>query len=204
MKLCLLPAATIFACAAMVSPVVLSATSDDPAKMPAGTYVMDSTHAFVIGKVSHFGLSTYVFRFDKFDANYSYDPATPDTAKLSVSIDVNSLNTGSDKANKEFADDFMGAKKTPVATFVSKTITHTGNKAVVIGDFTLNGVTKPVTLDVTFNGYGPLGPMGMLGTKAGFTASGVVKRSEFDLNKYLPAVGDDVAIEVNAEFVAKK
>ena len=180
------------------------ALSDDPTTMAAGSYAIDSTHAFVIGKVNHFGLSNYTFRFDKFDANYSYDPAAPDAAKLSVSIDINSLNTGDEKTNKEFANDFMGAKQTPIAIFVSKSVTHTGNKAVVIGDLTLNGVTKPVTLDVTFNGYGSIGPMGLFGTKAGFTATTTVKRSQFDLTKYLPAVGDDVTIEVNAEFALKK
>ena len=65
-------------------------------------------------------------------------------------------------------------------------------------------MTKAVTMDVTFNGYGPIGRMGMLGTKAGFTATGVVKRSAFGLSKYIPAVDDEVTIEVNAEFSVKK
>ena len=191
------------ACVLIAAPFSAMAVSSDRAEMPANTYVLEPSHASVIGKVSHFGLSMYRFRFDKFEATYVYDPAKPDAAQLSVSIDVNSLNTGTEKTNNEFARDFMGAEKSPVATFVSHSITYSANTAVVVGDLTLNGVTKVASLNVTFNGYGPLGPMGVLGTKAGFTASLVVKRSEFGLTKYLPSVGDDVSFDIDAEFVAK-
>ena len=196
-------ASLVFACSLAGAPFSALAVTTDPAEMPANTYVLEPSHASVIGKVSHFGISMYRFRFDKFDASYVYDPAKPDAAQLSVSIDVNSLNTGTEKTNKEFANDFMGATKTPVATFVSRSITRTGNAAAVLGDLTLNGITKPATLNVVFNGYGALGPMGVLGIKAGFSATLAVKRSEFELTKYLPAVGDDVSFDIDVEFVAK-
>ncbi len=196
-------ASLVCACALAAVPFSALAVSTDAAEMPANTYVLEPSHASVIGKVSHFGLSLYRFRFDKFDATYAYDPAKPEAAQLSVSVDVNSLNTGTEKTNKEFANDFMGAARTPVATFVSRSITRSDNTAVVIGDLTLNGLTKPATLNVVFNGYGALGPMGVLGTKAGFSATLVVKRSEFELTKYLPAVGDEVSFDIDVEFVAK-
>ncbi len=196
-------ASLVFACSLAATPFSALAVSTDPAEMPANTYVLEPSHASVIGKVSHFGMSMYRFRFDKFDATYVYNPAKPEAAQLSVNIDVNSLNTGTEKTNKEFANDFMGAGNTPVATFVSRSITRTGSNAVVVGDLTLNGITKPATLNVVFNGYGALGPMGVLGTKAGFAATLVVKRSEFELTKYLPAVGDDVSFDIDVEFVAK-
>jgi polyisoprenoid-binding protein YceI len=179
----------------------LAAAEDDPASMPAGTYVLDPHHASVIGSVSHFGRSTYVFRFD---ASYSYDPTAPDAAAINVNIDVNSLDTGWDKADKEFAQDFAGAAKTPVATFVSTHIDHSGASGTVTGDFTLNGVTKPLSFNVMFNGHGPLGPMGIMGKKAGFTATGTIKRSDFGLSRYVPMVGDLVTLQINAEFVPKK
>jgi len=198
-------ASTAFALALLAAPLpVMAAADTGPAAMPAGVYVIDPHHASLIGSVSHFGRSTYVFRFDKFDASYDYDPAAPDAARLTVSIDVNSLDTGWDTADKEFSREFAGAAKTPVATFVSTSISHTGAAGVVTGDLTLNGVTRPVSLAVTFNGYGPLGPMGILGKKAGFSATGVVKRSDFGLTKYVPAVGDDITLQINAEFVPKK
>jgi polyisoprenoid-binding protein YceI len=197
-------AAAVFALAVLAAPLSVAAGDSDLASMLAGTYVIDPHHASLIGSVSHFGRSIYVFRFDKFDASYDYDPAAPDAAKLTVSIDVNSLDTGWDKADKQFSRDFAGAARTPVARFVSTSIIHNGSSGTVTGDLTLNGVTKPVSLAVTFNGYGPLGPLGVLGKKAGFSATGTVRRSDFGLAKDLPMVGDDVSLQINAEFVARK
>jgi len=142
-------ATTAFALALLAAPLAVTAADSGPAGMPAGTYSIDPHHASSIGSVSHFGRSTYVFRFDKFDASYDYDPEAPDAAKLTVSIDVNSLDTGWDTADKEFSRDFAGGGKTPVARFVSTTVTHSGSSGVVTGDLTLNGVTKPVSLAVT-------------------------------------------------------
>jgi polyisoprenoid-binding protein YceI len=197
-------AATAVALALLAAPLSVAAADTGPASMTAGTYVIDPHHASLIASVSHLGRSTYVFRFDKFDASYDYDPAAPDAAKLTVSIDVNSLDTGWDQADKQFSRDFAGAARTPVARFVSTSITHSGNSGTVTGDLTLNGVTKPVSLAVTFNGYGPLGPMGVLGKKAGFSATGTIKRSDFGLTKDLPMVGDEISLQINAEFAPKK
>jgi polyisoprenoid-binding protein YceI len=186
------------------APIPLTAADSDPASMPAGTYVIDPYHASLICSVSHFGRSTYVFRFNKIDASYDYDPAAPGAAKLTASINVNSLDTGWDKLDKKFSRDFAGAANTPIARFVSTTISHSGATGVVTGDLTLNGVTKPASLAVTFNGYGPLGPMGLLGKKAGFSATGTVKRSDFGLKKHQGMVGDNVSLQIDAEFVAKR
>lgn len=185
---------------ALPHPSVAADANADPAAMPAGSYVIDPHHASLLGSVSHFGRSTYVFRFDRVDARYDYDPAAPDAAKITVNVDVNSLNTGWDKADRDFARDFMGAAKTPMATFVSTRIEHTGPTGTVTGDLTLNGVTKPLTLNVTFLGYGPLGPMGVMGRKAGFAAKGVINRSDYGLDKFIPMVGDAVTLEFNGEF----
>lgn len=194
-----------FAAAALVmglaaAPLSALAASADPAAMAAGTYEIEKTHAAVIGKVSHLGLSTYVFRFDRFDASFDYNPKAPAATVVKFSVDTTSLNTGFDRADKEFPVKFMGSEKQPLVTFVSKSIAYTGNKGKMTGDFTMNGVTKPVVLDVTFVGYETTGP---LANKAGFSASTVIKRSEFGLTQYLPAVGDDITIQVDAEFKKK-
>ncbi|MDB5452582.1 MAG: hypothetical protein JWO33_1160 [Caulobacteraceae bacterium] len=182
------------------APMSALAASSDPAAMPAGVYEIEKHHASVTGKVSHLGLSTYVFRFDRFDASYTYDPKAPAASKLTVSVDATSLNTGFDRADKEFPVEFLGADKQPLITFVSTAISYTGNKGKVTGGLTMNGVTKPAVLDVTFVGYESAGP---LANKAGFAASTIVKRSEFGLTKYAGAVGDDITIEINAEFKKK-
>lgn len=174
-----------------------AAPNTDPAAMPAGTYVLDKTHASVTGKVQHFGFSAYTFRFNTIDASFTYDPKSPETSKLEVTIDANSLSTGFDKADKAFPAEFLGADKSPKVTFVSKSIKRTGAKGTVTGDLTLGGVTKPVTLNVTYNGFGAtMGPA----NRAGFSATTVVKRSDFGLNKYVPSVGDNVALDIEVEF----
>ncbi|WP_269715541.1 YceI family protein [Caulobacter sp. NIBR2454] len=186
-----------FAFALAASPLAYAA-STNPAEMPAGTYALDKTHASITAQIDHFGFSGYTFRFDKFDASYSYDPAKPDASVLKVTVDVNSLSTGYDKADAAFPAEFLAADKHPTATFVSKSIQRgAGNKGVVTGDLTLAGVTKPVKLDVTFNGSGK----DMFGAiRSGFSASTVIKRTEFGSTKYAPALGDEVKLVMDVEF----
>jgi polyisoprenoid-binding protein YceI len=105
---------------------------------------------------------------------------------------------------------FFDAAKFPAITFKSTKVAVTGkNSAKVTGDFTLHGVTKPVTLDVTFNGGYPPGAMDPGGARVGFSAHGVVKRSAFGMGYGVPAagstmgVGDDVEVMIETEFSSK-
>ena len=81
------------AAALLTAPAAYAAPSTDPAKMPAGHYVLDKTHASLTAKLKHMGLSNYTLRFTKLDADYTYDPAQPAAAKLSVTVDPASLDT---------------------------------------------------------------------------------------------------------------
>ncbi|UAL09505.1 YceI family protein [Caulobacter segnis] len=189
-------AVTAFALLAL-SPLAASAAPDtDPAKMPAGRYEVDKTHASITGRVLHQGYSFFTFRFARFDAAFDYDPAAPDKSALKVSIDTTSFDSGYDKADAEFPKEFLGADKFPAATFVSNGLIRQGDKGVLSGDLTLNGVTKPIKLDVVFHGSGASGG----GTRAGFSATGVIKRSEFGSTRLLPMIGDDVALTIEIEF----
>lgn len=184
-----------------VTPVALAAPNPDPAAMPAGSYVLEKTHASVTARVLHHGYSFYTFRFDKFDASYDYDPKSPESAKVKVTVDTKSMNTGLAKADKEFPVEFLKADQFPTATFVSKSIKHNGGgKGTMTGDLTLAGVTKPVTLDVNFLGFGK----DMFGLqRAGFSAKTVIKRTEFGSTLYAPAIGDDVELAIEVEFIKK-
>jgi polyisoprenoid-binding protein YceI len=181
--------------------VALAAPNPDPAAMPAGSYVLEKTHASVTARVLHHGYSFYTFRFDKFDASYDYDPKSPESAKVKVTVDTKSMNTGLAKADKEFPVEFLKADQFPTATFVSKSIKHNGGgKGTMTGDLTLAGVTKPVTLDVNFLGFGK----DMFGLqRAGFSAKTVIKRTEFGSTLYAPAIGDDVELAIEVEFIKK-
>ncbi|MFO1374028.1 MAG: YceI family protein [Agitococcus sp.] len=185
----------------MTGAVAYAAPDANPANMPAGSYVLEKTHASINAKVMHHGYAFYHFRFDKFDASYDYDPKNPTASKVVVTVDTKSMNTGYAKADEKFPVEFLAADKHPTATFKSNKITITqGNKGTMAGDLTLGGVTKPVTLDVVFNGAGK----DMWGAmRSGFSATTTIKRSEFGLTKYVPAIGDEVALAIEVEFVKK-
>lgn len=192
-------ASALLAASLFTAPTVFAAGPDtSPANLPAGSYAVDKTHASITGHVLHMGLSMYTFRFDRFDAGYSYDPKAPTASKVQVTVDTKSMNTGFAKADEEFPVEFLAADKFPKATFTSTRIVDKGNgTGTMTGDLTLGGVTKPVTLDVTYRGT----TKGMRGeTRAGFSAKTVVKRSEFGLTKYIPMIGDEVALDIEIEF----
>lgn len=189
------------ATALFTSSVAMAAPDNSPANMPAGQYVLEKTHASINAKVMHQGYAFYHFRFDKFDASYDFDPKNPTASKVVVTVDTKSMNTGYAKADEKFPVEFLAADKHPTATFKSTAINVIeGNKGTMTGDLTLGGVTKPVTLDVTFNGAGK----DMMGAmRSGFSASTTIKRSEFGLTKYVPVIGDDVTLAIEVEFVKK-
>jgi polyisoprenoid-binding protein YceI len=124
-----------------------------PLTAKAGTYAIDPDHTQVIFAIRHEGLSTFYGRFSKIAGGLTFDPASPQTSALTVTIDMTGIETHVDALDKELRDDVFDAKKSPTATFVSTGITKTGdNTGTVTGNLTLNGITKAVTLNVTFNG----------------------------------------------------
>ena len=186
----------------MTAPMASAAPSVDPADMPAGTYAVDKTHASLIARVKHMGLAAYTVRFTGFEASYRWDPQSPQTARVEAVFQAASLDTGEPKFNGEFAEKFLDARDNPTIRFVSTSIVQTSpGKGTMTGDLTLRGVTKPVTLDVTFDGF----RSGIGGQRSGFSAKGVIKRSEFGstflLNPPLAMVGDEVELILELEFV---
>lgn len=196
-------AAAVLALVLVSAPMAATAApSVNPAEMPAGTYGLDKTHASLLAKVNHLGFSAYTVRFDVKDATYSWDPKSPQTAQVTAVIDAKSFNTGFPGHDPKLANEFIAADQHPEIKFVSTSIQQgEGNKGKMVGDLTLRGVTKPVTLDVTYNGYGEV----MGAKRSGFSASATIKRSDFGsdfLNK--PGmIGDDIDIVLELEFTKK-
>jgi polyisoprenoid-binding protein YceI len=173
--------------------------SPDPAAAPAGHYVIDRRHAAVSARVRHMGLSLYTMRFDQFDASYDYDPSHPLASRVTVTVDARSLDTGNEAVSKQFADEFLDAGRRPLITFKATDIETTGlGRGHVTGDLTLRGLTRPVTLDVTYDGTASnlIG-----GRRMGFSATTTVRRSDFGSKAWQGAVGDDVQVMIEAEFV---
>jgi len=184
------------------------------ADVPAGTYALEKTHASVNFRVSHMGMSRYTARFTKMEAQLVLDPKNPAAAKLSATIDPKSVETDFPLPAPDFdavlaGPEWLDAGKYPEIKFVSSSVTLTSpNTAKVTGDLTFHGVTKPVTLDVTFNGgYAQLPmPGAPKAAHIGFSAETKIKRSEFGMTAYIPkpgstiGIGDEVEIMIEAEF----
>ena len=177
---------------------VQAAVSTDPAVMPAGTWENDPSHTSVTARVRHMGVSNYVVRFNAVEARLTYDPARPEESQVTATIQAASLDVGADYGRR-FADQFLDASHNPAITFVATGLHRTGtNTGTMTGNLTLRGVTRPATFDVTFVGVGPgLIP---LTTRAGFTAVGTIRRSEFGSGFLQNIVGDDVTITIEVEF----
>lgn len=197
-KLCVAVILSLFltGCASLITPNL----SAEPEALRAGQYRLDKDHATLLFKINHMGLSTYVGRFNSFDASLDFDADNPQAARVSAVIDVNSLDVN----NPPFAETLIGpgwfdASGFPQAKFESTTITLTGDTTgQMTGTLTLKGVTHPITFDVGFVG----GAENMLSGKytVGFSATGTFKRSDFGVSKFLGVVGDDVTLEIHAEF----
>lgn len=177
--------------------------------IPSGAYTTDKAHSSLIVRLNHLSYSHFTARFEKWDAQLQLDPAHPEAATLTVNIDPRSI--ASDNPPAGFIDimrghDFLDAAHFNAITFHSTGIERTGpNSARITGDLTLHGVTKPISLDATFNGgYGgmQLDPH----ARIGFSAHGTFKRSDFDMGYGVPppgsnmGVGDEVEIIVETEM----
>lgn len=177
--------------------------SQDPTQTPAGDYVVDKAHASVIAKVSHLGFSSYPVRFKVAEGSFAFDPANWTATRATIVVDPTSIDTGDEAFDRTLAGPgWFNAAKFPQITFVTTALQGGADgKGSVSGDLTLLGVTRPVTLDVVFHGFGP-GMMGS-GTRLGFSGTGRIKRSEFGLTNVSQYVGDDVELSVEAEFYKK-
>ena len=179
---------------------------------PPGEYKLDNTHASVTFRVNHLGLSRYTARFTDIAGKLNFDPANPAAMSVEATVDPNSLETDFPLDEPDFDAELTGpqwldAGQFPTITFKSTKVEPTGaNTAKVTGDFTLHGVTRPLTLDVTFNGGYAAGGMDPSGARIGFSAKGEIKRSEFGIAYGVPAAGtnfgvsDAVEIIIEAEF----
>lgn len=185
-------------------PAAANPVSQDPAQVPAGHYELDSRHASLTLKIAHMGgFSRFTMRFDKLEGAFDYDPATYEQARATITIDPKSIHTGVPGFDGEIAGPhYFNAEKYPQITFVTTGIAPEAEGAgKVTGDLTFLGVTKPVTLDVTFNGVGP-GLLGA-GTRLGFSGTGQINRSDFGLTTAKAFAGDTVSLDLEIEFVKK-
>jgi polyisoprenoid-binding protein YceI len=207
----------------MFRPIILAgvlipqmAFAQDLPPPPAGTYYIDRGHTRILFQVSHLGLSNYTAMFTEYEATLTFDPDNPSAMTLTATIDAGSVETHYPDPALDFnaviaGPEFLDTAKFSAITFTSTAVTPTGdNTADVTGDLTLHGVTKPVTLQVSYGGgYGQT-DFDPGGARIGFSATGELMRSEFGISYGVPAPGttfgvsDAVGIIIEAEFTSNK
>ncbi len=172
----------------------------DPAKVPGGTYMVDPFHTQVLFSVLHMGFTNYYGNFSGVTGSLSVVPKKPSAMAVTISVPVSSVSTTVPKLTDELKGaDWLDAAHYPTMVFRSETVTSTGpNSADVAGTLTLHGITKPLVLHATFVGAG----VNLLDHKetVGFQLSGTVRRSEFNVSKYVPLVSDEVPLTIAAAF----
>jgi polyisoprenoid-binding protein YceI len=181
-----------------LSALALALSLSSPAWASPETYILDGNHTLPQFSYNHFGYSTQLSRFDKATGTIVIDPQAK-TGSVDVTVDTTSVNTGSALFNEHIqGKDFLDTAHFPTATFKSSQLKFDGDKLVAVdGTLTLKGISKPVTLTVTsFHCM----PHPILKKNAcGANASTVVKRTDFDMGKYAPHVGDEVTITLPVE-----
>jgi polyisoprenoid-binding protein YceI len=184
------------ACGQLIKPQVKTGLT----QLEKGSYQLDKTHVTVLFKINHMGLSTFVGRFNKVDASLEFDPKNIAGAKLSAVIDVTSIDVNNPDLEQTLRGrSWFDVEKYPQAFFKTTVVRIVDeNSAVFTGDLTLRGVTAPIDLTVHFNG----GANNMLTGfyTLGFSATSQFKRSMFAMDYLIPAIGDQIDLEVFAEF----
>ncbi|MCH4268539.1 MAG: YceI family protein [Brevundimonas sp.] len=181
--------------------VAQAALTRVPSEVQSGDYKLDPEHGKITWSVDHLGFSTYVGQFVNVQAELKLDPANPSASTLTATIPLTDVASNSDGLNRHLQTaDFFDTANHPVATFRSTRIVvdpDDRDEATVHGDLTLHGVTRPVVMEVEFNQAGPTRG----GYKAGFDGEATIKRSDFGITFGLPALGDEVKLHIEGEFV---
>lgn len=168
----------------------------------AADYMIDTkgAHASVNFKVSHLGYSFIKGRFNKFDGEFSYDPANVAASKVMVNVDTTSLDSNHAERDKHIrSSDFIDTSKYSTATFTSTSVVDKGDgKLAVNGELNLHGVTKPITIDAEFIGAGQ-DPWG--NERAGFY--GTTRLELADFNIAVMGASSYVDMELHVEGVKK-
>lgn len=196
------PPDTAPASALDTAPDTAQAATPEASGAPAsGTYAFDPQHSHILFSYDHMGFSTSTGMVRGVTGEVTLDPADPAKSSVTASFPLSGLITVAQDFDAHLmrSEEFLGnAPADATVTFTSTSVEPSGDDhASVTGDLTLNGTTQPVTLDVILrkSGAHPVEQK----PAAGFAATGTIKRSDFGLGAFAPAVGDEVAITIAVE-----
>ena len=168
----------------------------------SGTYAFDKegAHQFITFKISHLGYSWLYGRFNDFDGEFVYDAENPENSTVTVTIDTASVDSNHAERDKHLrSEDFLYVSEFPEATFTSKRIEVDGDgEADIIGDFTLRGVTREITLEAEMLGHGE-DPWG--GYRMGSEAETEFRLKDFGIPMDLGEASETVEIKISIEGI---
>lgn len=167
----------------------------------AADYKIDKEgqHAFIQFRIQHLGYSWLYGTFKDFDGSFTFDEKNPAADKVDVTINTSSVDTNHAERDKHLRSaDFLNTSKNPQATFTSTEVKKEGDELKITGNLTLNGVTKPVTLEAKMLGEGK-DPWG--GYRAGFEAQGEIALKDFNITKDLGPASQKVQLMISVEGV---
>ena len=173
------------------------------AEIRSGQYSLDRDHATLIWKVDHLGFSTYIGRFNDFDASLDFDPENIGNSSLEVIVNTASLDVNLPEFEDELRADWFNVEQFPQAVYRTTSLAETidENTFVFNGELTFMGVTAPVALEVDFH-RGARDISRRLQYVIGFSASASVQRSAFGLDNLVNiGIGDEVELEIHVEFI---
>ena len=176
--------------------IVLTVLSTSIAWMPSAHYEVSDGYAIDFKSKDPSG------SFKTMDGSVEFDEANIDATQFNLKIDVKSISTGNGMMNKKSQTaEWFDAVKYPFAKFKSTKVVKKGTELSIVGDLTIKGVTKAVTLTVT--GFQAMPHPMMKKPALGANAFTTIKRTEFNAGKYAPYVGDEVRIDIAIEAVAQ-
>lgn len=165
-------------------------------------YEIDPVHTAALFKIKHIGVSNTIGRFNEIAGAITWDAANLTAAKIDVTIQAGSVDTHSEKRDAHLiSPDFFDAKQFTTLKFTSSSFTKIDDSNYkIVGEFTMHGVTKPLTINAMKIGEGK-DPWG--GYRIGFESNFTIKRSEFGMTKMLDGISDDVVVTFSTEGVKK-
>jgi polyisoprenoid-binding protein YceI len=185
----------------------MSVSTVDVPGLVAGTWVIDPVHSEVGFVVRHLMVSKVKGRFNTFEGAITIAENALDS-KVEATIDASSVDTRDENRDNHLrSSDFFEVESHPKITFVSTSVRPEGSDFMVSGDLTIHGVTRPVELELEFNGVSP-DPMG--GTRSGFSATTEISRADFGIDINMPldgggvVVGDKIKINLEVEAILQK
>jgi polyisoprenoid-binding protein YceI len=196
----LLAATLLYATACTPLQVLTHSVTQNEARVPVGRYDLDHDHCSITFDVEHFKYSRFTMRFDRKKGQLDWNEGGLERSSVSVAIDAASIDTNVPLLDKMVkSPSLLDVERYPEIRFVSTRFERTGeSRGTLTGELTIHGVTQPVALDVTFNGFAP-DPLTKKDT-LGFSAEGHISRAKFGLATWYPAVGDDIHVRIQAEF----